>query len=74
MEHKHPRPGGLGQGPGHGGALMEHLHGWFVAAAYAIALVILLADAFLPRIKFKSLLRGILLRERRASASKNESP
>jgi hypothetical protein len=53
---------------------MEHLHGWVVAAAYAIALVILLADAFLPRIKFKSLLRGILLRERRASASKNESP
>lgn len=53
---------------------MEHLHGWFVAAAYVIALVILLADALLPRIKLKSLLRGILLRERRASASKNESP
>ena len=53
---------------------MEHLHGWFVAAAYAIALVILVADALLPRIKFKSLLRGILLLERRASASKNESP
>ena len=53
---------------------MEHLHGWFVAAAYVIALAILLADAFLPRIKFQSLLRGILLRERRASASKTESP
>ena len=37
---------------------MEHLHGWFVAAAYAIALVILVADALLPRIKFQSLLRG----------------
>jgi heme exporter protein D len=47
---------------------MEHLHGWFVAAAYVIGLGILVADAVLPRIKFKSLLRGILLRERRAAA------
>jgi heme exporter protein D len=46
---------------------MEHLHGWFVAAAYAVFAVILLADAILPRIKFKSLLRGILLRERRSA-------
>ena len=53
---------------------MQHLHVWFVAAAYAIALLILVADALLPRIKFQSLLRGILLRERRASASKIESP
>ena len=45
--------------------LMAHLHDWFVAAAYAVFAVILLADAVLPRLKFKSLLRGILLRERR---------
>jgi len=44
---------------------MEHLHPWFVAAAYAAFTLLLLADAALPRIKFKSLLRGILLRERR---------
>lgn len=48
---------------------MEHLHGWFVAAAYAVFAVLMLADAILPRVKFKSLLRGILLRERRAPAS-----
>ena len=48
---------------------MEHLHGWFVAAAYAAFAVLLLADAVLPRIRFKSLLRGILLRERRTGAS-----
>ena len=53
---------------------MEHLHGWFVAAAYGVSAILLLGDALLPRVKFKSLLRGILLRERRASASKNESP
>jgi|JI81BgreenRNA_FD_contig_81_1378284_length_1259_multi_3_in_0_out_0_2 hypothetical protein len=53
---------------------MEHLHGWFVAAAYLVSAIILLADALLPRVKFKSLLRGILLRERRASASKTDSP
>lgn len=52
---------------------MEHLHGWFVAAAYAIGLGVLVADAVLPRIKFKSLLRGILLRERRTAVSKSES-
>lgn len=49
---------------------MEHLHGWFVAAAYAVAAVILVADAVLPRVKFKSLLRGMMLRERRNAASK----
>jgi heme exporter protein D len=44
---------------------MEHLHGWFVAAAYVIGLGILVADAVLPRLRLKSLLRGIQLRERR---------
>lgn len=53
---------------------MEHLHVWFVAAAYAITALILLADALLPRIKFKALLRGILLRERRAKSSEAHSP
>ncbi|HAI59576.1 MAG TPA: heme exporter protein CcmD [Xanthomonadaceae bacterium] len=47
---------------------MQHLHVWFVAGAYATFALILLADLFLPRIKLRSLLRGILLRERRASA------
>lgn len=53
---------------------MEHLHGWFVAAAYAAFTVILALDAILPRIKFKSLLRGILLRERRATPSDRVNP
>lgn len=47
---------------------MQHLHVWFVIGAYATFALILLADFVLPRIKFKSLLRGILLRERRAAA------
>jgi hypothetical protein len=53
---------------------MEHLHGWFVAAAYAAFALILLADAVLPRIKFTSILRGILLRERRAKPPEAKSP
>lgn len=53
---------------------MEHLHGWFVAAAYLAFAAILLLDAVLPRIKFKSLLRGILLRERRAPSSEPHTP
>jgi heme exporter protein D len=50
---------------------MADLHSWFVAGAYAVFVVILLADAVLPRLKFKSLLRGILLRERRNLSSKS---
>lgn len=53
---------------------MEHLHVWFVTAAYAVTALILLADALLPRIKFKALLRGILLRERRAKPSEIHAP
>jgi len=49
---------------------MEHLHHWFVLAAYGITFVILFADAILPRVKFQSLLRGILLRERRSAAAR----
>lgn len=52
---------------------MEHLHGWFVAAAYVIGLGILLADAVLPRFRLKSLLRAIQLRERRGAAA-SKSP
>ncbi len=44
---------------------MEHLHPWFVAAAYAVFIVILAADALVPRFAFSSLLSGIALRERR---------
>ena len=46
---------------------MEPVHGWFVGAAYGVAGVLLLADALLPRIRFKALLRDIVLRERRAT-------
>jgi heme exporter protein CcmD len=53
---------------------MEHLHGWFVAAAYAVSAVVLAADAILPRIKFQSLLRGILLRERRTPNPDRTTP
>ncbi len=52
---------------------MEHLHVWFVAGAYAVTLIVLAADAILPRIKLKSQLRGILLRERRQKPSPRES-
>jgi heme exporter protein D len=44
---------------------MEHLHAWFVAAAYAVFIVILAVDALVPRITFRALLRDIVLRERR---------
>jgi hypothetical protein len=49
---------------------MQHLHVWFVAAAYAITAGILLADALLPRFKLQSLLRDIVLRERRRANPK----
>jgi hypothetical protein len=52
---------------------MEHLHGWFVAAAYVIGLGILAADALLPRFRMRSLLRAIQLRERRSDAA-SKSP
>lgn len=44
---------------------MEHLHVWFITGAYLVSLALLACDAILPRIRFHSLLRGILLRERR---------
>ena len=44
---------------------MEHLHLWFVSAAYAAFVIILAADALLPRLALRTLLRGIVLRERR---------
>lgn len=44
---------------------MEHLHGWFLAAAYAAFTLVLVVDAILPWIKLKSLLRSIVLRDRR---------
>ncbi|MBS3959883.1 MAG: hypothetical protein KGZ52_10855 [Xanthomonadaceae bacterium] len=53
---------------------MEHLHPWFLAGAFGISAVLLVADAVLPRIKFKSLLRGILLRERRQSKPERPAP
>lgn len=53
---------------------MQHLHVWFVAGAYAAFAAILIADLFLPRIKLRALLRGILLRERRASAPNRTTP
>lgn len=53
---------------------MEHLHPWFLAGAFGVSAVLLLADALLPRIKFKSLLRGILLRERRTPPPSSPSP
>lgn len=53
---------------------MEHLHGWFVTAAYAVFTLVLVFDAFLPWIKFKSLLRGIVLRDRRHTPSDRTTP
>ena len=53
---------------------MEHLHPWFVAGAYGVAFLLLLADAVLPRVRFQSLLRGIRLRERRAKTSDRSAP
>jgi heme exporter protein CcmD len=46
---------------------MQHLHGYFVAAAYAIFAVVLAADFLLPRLRQRQVLRGIRLRERRQS-------
>lgn len=48
---------------------MEHLHGWFVAAAYAFFALMLVADALLPRYRFTALLRAIRRREQRSKAS-----
>lgn len=53
---------------------MEHLHPWFIAAAFGVSAVLLVADAVLPRIKFQSILRGILLRERRPSNPERPAP
>jgi len=53
---------------------MEHLHPWFIAAAFGVSAVLLVADAVLPRIKFQSLLRGILLRERRQPNPEHPTP
>lgn len=51
---------------------MQHLHGYFVAAAYLVFGVVLAVDFFLPRLRQRGVLRAIRLRERRNAQRMSE--